>query len=180
MKKDAVSAKERSKLLEEELLKDPLTGVFNRRAYDRLMEQEFSRYTRYGTVFSVILFDVDHFKRINDTYGHATGDTCLTEILKRVKPALRETDLLARYGGEEFIILLPETDSTSASRVAEKLRQIVENIDFIHKGKQVKITISLGVTEASPSDKSHQEIFTRMDQAMYEAKHAGRNRVEIK
>jgi len=180
MKKDVVSAKERSRHLEEELLKDPLTGVFNRRAYDGLMEQEFSRYTRYGTVFSIILFDVDHFKRVNDTYGHAIGDTCLTEILKRVKPALRETDLLARYGGEEFIILLPETDSTSASQVAEKIRQIVENIEFVHKGEQVRITISLGVTEASPSDKRHQEIFTRMDQAMYEAKQAGRNRVEVK
>ena len=83
MKKDVLSAKERSKHLEEELLKDPLTGVFNRRAYDRLMEQEFNRYIRYGTVFSVILFDVDHFKRINDTYGHAVGDKCLTEIIRQ-------------------------------------------------------------------------------------------------
>ena len=98
----------------------------------------------------------------------------------RVKPALRETDLLARYGGEEFIILLPETDNSSAFKVAEKLRSVVENIEFLHKNTRVKITISLGVTEASPSDKNHQEVFTRMDQAMYAAKHAGRNRVEIK
>lgn len=180
MKKDILTAKERSKYLEEELLKDPLTGVFNRRAYDRLIKQEFNRYIRYGTVFSVILFDVDHFKRINDTYGHAVGDKCLTEIINRVKPALRESDFLARYGGEEFIILLPETDNSSASKVAEKLRSVVENIEFLHKKKCVKITISLGVTEATPGDKNYQEIFTRMDQAMYAAKHAGRNRVEIK
>jgi len=180
MKKDILTAKERSKHLEEELLKDPLTGVFNRRAYDRLIKQEFNRYIRYGTVFSVILFDVDHFKRINDTYGHAVGDKCLMEIISRVKPALRESDFIARYGGEEFITLLPETDNSSASKVAEKLRSVVENIEFLHKKKSVKITISLGVTEATPGDKNYQEIFTRMDQAMYAAKHAGRNRVEIK
>jgi diguanylate cyclase len=180
MKKDILTAKERSKHLEEELLKDSLTGVFNRRAYDRLIEQEFNRYVRYGTVFSVILFDVDHFKKINDTYGHAVGDKCLTEIISRVRPVLRESDFLARYGGEEFIILLPETDNSSAVKVAEKLRSVVENIEFLHKKKSVKVTISLGVTEAAPGDKNYQEIFTRMDQAMYAAKHAGRNRVEIK
>ncbi len=82
-----------------------MTGAFNRRAYDRFIRQEFNRYLRYGTVFSVILFDVDHFKLINDTYGHAVGDKCLLEIINRVKPVLRETDFLARYGGEEFVIL---------------------------------------------------------------------------
>jgi len=93
---------------------------------------------------------------------------------------LRETDFLARYGGEEFIILLPETDSSSAANVAEKLRSVVENIEFLHRKNIVRITISLGVTEAVPGDKNHQEIFSRMDQAMYAAKHAGRNRIEIK
>jgi len=180
MKKNIFSAKKHSKHLEEELLKDPLTGAFNRRAYDRFIRQEFNRYLRYGTVFSVILFDVDHFKLINDSYGHAVGDKCLLEIIDRVKPVLRETDFLARYGGEEFVILLPETDSTSAAKVAEKLRSVVENIEFLHRKETVRITISLGVTEAVPGDKNHQEVFSRMDQAMYTAKNAGRNRIEIK
>ncbi len=180
MKKNILSAKEHSKHLEEELLKDPLTGAFNRRAYDQFIRQEFNRYLRYGTVFSVILFDVDHFKLINDTYGHAVGDKCLLEIINRVKPVLRESDFLARYGGEEFVILLPETDSTSAAKVAEKLRSVVENIEFMHRKETVKITISLGVAEAVPGDKNHQEVFSRMDQAMYTAKNAGRNRIEIK
>jgi len=180
MKKNIFSAKKHSKHLEEELLKDPLTGAFNRRAYDRFIRQEFNRYLRYGTVFSVILFDVDHFKLINDTYGHAVGDKCLLEIIDRVKPVLRETDFLARYGGEEFVILLPETDSTSAAKVAEKLRSVVENIEFLHRKETVRITISLGVTEAVPGDKNHQEVFSRMDKAMYTAKNAGRNRIEIK
>jgi len=180
MKKNILSAKEHSKHLEEELLKDPLTGAFNRRAYDRFIRQEFNRYLRYGTVFSVILFDVDHFKLINNTYGHAVGDKCLLEIINRVKPVLRETDFLARYGGEEFVILLPETDSTSAAKVAEKLRSVVENIEFLHRKETVRITISLGVTEAVPGDKNHQEVFSRMNQAMYTAKNAGRNRIEIK
>lgn len=172
-----LSANDTNKRLARELLTDPLTDIYNRRAYDRRINEEIARYRRYETIFSLLLFDVDHFKRINDRYGHAIGDKCLQEIIKRIKPVLRESDFFARYGGEEFIILLPETNQKGATVVAEKLRSLVENIDFLHKENRVKITISIGVTGVLPEDENHETIFSRVDLAMYEAKNSGRNRV---
>ncbi|RJP81280.1 MAG: GGDEF domain-containing protein [Desulfobacteraceae bacterium] len=177
MKEKISTADEQSRILEQELLSDPLTGANNRRAYDRTIENEMSRYRRYKRPFSLLLLDVDHFKKINDTYGHVIGDKCLKEIIKRIKPALRETDFLARYGGEEFIVILPETGGEIAQQTAERLRSIIENIEFLHKKEQVKITISIGATQARPEDETHESIFHRTDKALYEAKNAGRNRV---
>ena len=127
----------------------------------------------------MLLLDVDHFKNINDTYGHTIGDKCLKEIIKRIKPALRDTDFLARYGGEEFIVILPETGGEIAKEAAERMRSIVENIEFLHKKELVKITISIGVTQVMPSDETHEAIFHRTDQALYKAKNSGRNRVVL-
>jgi diguanylate cyclase (GGDEF)-like protein len=177
MKEKISTADEQSRILELELLSDPLTGANNRRAYDRTIENEMNRYRRYKRPFSLLLLDVDHFKIINDSYGHAIGDKCLKEIIKRIKPALRETDFLARYGGEEFIVILPETGGEIAKQTAERLRGIVENIEFLHKKELVKITISIGATQAMPEDETHESIFHRTDKALYEAKNAGRNRV---
>lgn len=171
---------EQSKQMEQELLRDPLTGASNRRAYDRNIETEMNRYKRYQRPFSLLLLDVDHFKKVNDTYGHAIGDKCLQEIIKRIQPTLRETDFLARYGGEEFIVILPETTGEIARETAERLRSVVENIAFLHKKDQVTITISIGVTEVTASDATHESIFQRTDQALYEAKRSGRNRVVLK
>jgi diguanylate cyclase len=179
MKNKISTVNEQSRMLEQELLTDPLTGAYNRRAYDRNIEHEMSRYLRYKRPFSMLLLDVDHFKKINDTYGHTIGDKCLKEIIKRIKPALRETDFLARYGGEEFIVILPETDGEIAKEAAERMRSIVEKIEFLHKKEQVKITISIGVTQVMPSDETHEAIFHRTDQAMYKAKNSGRNRVVL-
>lgn len=180
MKNKVSSAEEHAKTLEKELLVDPLTGAYNRRAYDNKVEEEMERFLRYQNIFSLLLFDVDHFKKINDTYGHAVGDKCLKEIIARIKPAIRKVDFLARYGGEEFVIILPETDRTMAEKVAEKLRKIVESIEFLHKGEIVHITISFGITQVKPEDKSHEDVFSRVDQAMYDAKKGGRNRVVAK
>jgi len=177
MKNKTFSAEKNAESLEQELLKDALTGIFNRRAYDQRAKSEMQRYLRYQTDFSVILFDIDHFKLINDQYGHATGDRCLKEIISRVKPIIRETDFLARYGGEEFIILLPETTGDNALIVSEKLKSVVENIEFLHKGDPIKITISAGVSQAKPGDSNYGNIFDRTDQALYQAKNTGRNRV---
>lgn len=179
MKNKISTVNEQSRMLEQELLNDPLTGAYNRRAYDRNIENEMSRYLRYKRPFSMLLLDVDHFKKINDTYGHTIGDKCLKEIIKRIKPALRDTDFLARYGGEEFIVILPETDGEIAKEAAERIRSIVENIEFLHKKDLVKITISIGVTQVMPSDESNEAIFHRTDQALYEAKNSGRNRVVL-
>ena len=180
MKKEASSARDNVEELERELHIDQLTGSLNRRAYDKRVEEEITRYKRYGRAFSLLIFDVDLFKRVNDTYGHATGDKCLKEIIVRIKPLLRDCDLLARFGGEEFVVLLPETSRDGALDVAEKLRQAVEKIEFLHKDDLVQITISVGVTEIIPEDEIAESLFVRMDMAMYEAKNSGRHRVAFR
>jgi diguanylate cyclase len=177
MKDEIKSAKERAEQLEHELLIDPLTGIYNRRAYDFRIEEELKRFHRYGNIFAVIILDVDRFKRINDQYGHNVGDLCLKELINRIKPLFREADFLARFGGEEFVVLLPETRIDGAAGVAEKLRKLIEKTDFLHKGEPVKVTISLGVTEVRQEDTTYEPLFERADRAMYQAKETGRNRV---
>ncbi|MFZ5569233.1 MAG: diguanylate cyclase [Thermodesulfobacteriota bacterium] len=179
MKNQIQAAEERASSLEQELLRDPLTGAYNRRAYDRRIIEELHRYLRYQTIFSLLLFDVDHFKRINDTYGHTVGDKCLKEIIARITMMLRKCDFPARYGGEEFVLILPETSCEQGRSVGEKIRQLVEKIDFIHKGDTIRITVSVGVTQVAPDDKDPETIFTRLDQAMYAAKNSGRNTVVV-
>ncbi|MBW2367526.1 MAG: diguanylate cyclase [Deltaproteobacteria bacterium] len=177
LKGQVQSTRQRAEKLESELLMDALTGIFNRRAYDRRLDEELKRFKRYGHVFSIILFDMDHFKKINDQYGHSVGDLCLTGTMDRIHPLLRETDFLARYGGEEFVALLPETQISGAMGVAEKLRALIEKTDFIHKADTVHVTMSFGVTEVRTSDQTVKDIFDRADRALYEAKESGRNRV---
>ena len=177
MKEEVSSAKQRANELEKEILVDPLTGVYNRRAYDKRIKEELQRFMRYGSPFSIVILDVDHFKSVNDQYGHAVGDLCLKEIIIRVQPMLRESDFLARFGGEEFVVLLPETEHKGAVDAAEKLRQSIEKTEFLHPGDKVAITISLGVTQVTADDLSPESLFTRVDQALYRAKNEGRNRV---
>jgi diguanylate cyclase (GGDEF)-like protein len=177
MKDEIQTAWQRAKALEQELLIDPLTGIYNRRAYDRRIEEELKRYQRYHRVFSLLVFDVDHFKRINDRYGHSVGDMCLKEIINRVNMVLRKSDFLSRYGGEEFVAIVPETNAEGAQGLAEKIRSTVEQTQFIHKSEAVKITISIGLTQIMPGDRVHDHIFSRADRAMYNAKQSGRNRV---
>ncbi len=175
MKNEITSERERASLLEQEVLIDPLTGVYNRRAYERRIKEELQRYLRHKHPFSVLLLDVDHFKSINDQYGHAVGDLCLKEIINRVRPLLRKSDFLARFGGEEFILLLPETLQPGAMEVAEKLRTCIEKTEFLHRGNTVPITISIGVTQVMSTDRQSETLFSRVDKAMYRAKASGRN-----
>ncbi|MBU1193874.1 MAG: GGDEF domain-containing protein [Proteobacteria bacterium] len=165
--------------LEKKLNQDQLTGAFNRRAYDNKMEEEMARFLRYDSGFSILLIDADNFKRINDNYGHAIGDKCLQEIIKRSIPLLRKNDMLARYGGEEFVVIMPETDTAGAREVAEKIRQTIEKIEFIYKNEKVKVTVSIGVSGTQKGDTTHQQIFERADIAVYKAKEQGRNRVLV-
>jgi len=175
MKKATLKAQQ----MEKEILLDPLTGAYNRRAYDKRVKEEVERFFRYNTVFSMILFDIDHFKNINDTYGHDVGDKCLYEIIQTVTPFLRQSDFLTRYGGEEFILILPETELEGASMVAEKIRKTVEEISFIYKKEKVAITVSLGVTSIISDDSGYDSLFDRLDKAMYKAKNSGRNKVVV-
>jgi diguanylate cyclase (GGDEF)-like protein len=168
-----------SEELEVKLNQDQLTGAYNRRAYDKRIEEEMARFLRYGTQFSLLLIDADKFKLINDNYGHAIGDKCLQEIIKRTMPLLRKNDMLARYGGEEFMVIMPETDTNGAKEAAEKIRQTIEKIEFIYKKEKVRVTVSIGVAQSREGDKNHQQIFERSDIAVYKAKEQGRNRVLV-
>lgn len=163
--------------LEKETFLDPLTRIPNRRAYDLRIKEELQRYHRYRQSFSLLLFDVDHFKKVNDSFGHWAGDKCLREAIKRIKPVMRDSDFLARYGGEEFVIILPGTDRESARAVAERLRVMIEKTHFMFQGQEIPLTISIGVTETESSDTNQQVLFSRVDAAMYQAKRSGRNQV---
>ncbi len=177
LKEELDRATRHSKELERKLNRDPLTGAFNRRAYNKRIQDEMDRFLRYGTIFSLLMLDVDHFKNVNDKYGHAVGDKCLQEIIKRTITHLRKSDMLARYGGEEFTVIMPETDGKGAVAVAEKIRQTIEKIEFIYKKDVVKVTVSIGVSQVKEGDKTPDDIFDRADTAVYQAKNSGRNMV---
>ncbi len=169
---DITQRKEWEQKLEKLATTDGLTGILNRYAFNKFLEEEIYRAERYGTKFSIILFDIDNFKKINDTYGHLTGDEVLKETVNIVKKQIRKSDVFARWGGEEFIILLP--NGTDAVEVAEKIRKTIANSFFI--GPE-KITVSFGVTSFKEGDTIN-SIIKRADQALYLAKENGKNRVE--
>lgn len=156
-------------------LQDALTEIPNRLAFNERMEQEYKRWQRYKKPLSVIIWDVDDFKNINDTYGHKAGDRVLRTVAQVLQDHIRETDFLARYGGEEFITLLPETDLESAKQVADKLCRSVEACDFHHGDQPVRITVSGGVAEFTGNDDTD-SIVQRADGCLYAAKRAGKNR----
>lgn len=168
-----------SEELEKKLHLDQLTGAYNRRAYNKKINEEMERFKRYGTIFSLLVIDADKFKTINDRFGHSIGDRCLKEIIRRTLPLLRTNDMLARYGGEEFTVIMPETDETGARNVAEKIRQTIEKIEFLYKQEAVRITVSIGISQVRQGETTHQDVFERADVAVYKAKENGRNRVQI-
>jgi len=163
------------KLLEKKAYYDKLTQIFNRTKFDDLLEYEVKRNHRYNSNLSLILFDIDHFKSVNDTYGHMVGDEVLKTIAKVVKEKIRETDIFARWGGEEFVILMPQTDIDNAITIAEYIRELLEST--VHKDVG-KSTCSFGLTSLKENDRI-EEFLERADDALYKAKKNGRNRVEI-
>ena len=156
---------------------DSLTGIFNRRHFFALARGEVERSRRYQYPLSLIMLDIDHFKQVNDTYGHATGDMILQQIAQRCRKNLRETDIFGRYGGEEFVVLLPLTDLENARLVAERLR--LEAAEVGREANVEGVTISLGVAAMSGSGEDPESLLGKADQALYAAKQAGRNRVEV-
>ncbi|MFH1018939.1 MAG: GGDEF domain-containing protein [Pseudomonadota bacterium] len=157
---------------------DGLTGLFNKNFFlDRLAE-EFSRSKRYDRSLSLLFFDFDHFKRINDTHGHLAGDEILKKASSLIQRNLRKEDLCGRYGGEEFGVLLPETPHKNALFLAEKLRKLVESTSFEHAGKAIPVTISFGVSTLTKDVKNPTQFVEMVDQALYRAKQAGRNCVK--
>lgn len=157
---------------------DPLTGTANRRYFFERAEQEFMRSRRYQTPLSITLIDVDHFKHINDQYGHATGDEVLKLLSQKISALLRESDLLARIGGEEFAILMPSTGLAGAALMAERLRLTIAEEASPVAGLMLHLRFSAGVTQLKAQDQSIEDCLRRADEAMYKAKQAGRDRVE--
>ncbi len=174
---------------------DPLTNISNRRYFFEQAEQEYVRSQRYDLVFSVLMVDIDHFKVINDSYGHQTGDQVISGVAQTLADTLRQVDLIGRYGGEEFALLLPETPLVAAASVGERLRQRFANLKFPVKHRNansanlathqlgqlrddgfiLQVTISVGVAEYRPTDNNIDDVLERADQALYQAKANGRN-----
>lgn len=157
---------------------DKLTQVYNRNYISEVLEAEFKRAVALHTDFSIIIFDIDNFKKINDTYGHDGGDYILRELALTVRSQkLRERDLVGRYGGEEFLVILPGSPVDQAAEVAERIRKAVESHEFLYEGKKVPLTISLGVAGATPAQQSATDIYKEADRALYYSKHNGKNKV---
>lgn len=158
---------------------DALTGIANRRHFIEVAEREMPRAQRYGRPMSVLVFDVDHFKSVNDRYGHAIGDEALKAIARATLRTLRESDLFGRLGGEEFGVLLPETDLTGAADLAERLRAAIAVTRVEAEGDQVALSVSIGCADIGADDEGIDCVLVRADQALYRAKNGGRNRVEV-
>lgn len=171
------------KAAEEELRRlattDPLTGVANRRRFMEAAERELMRARRYGRPLSLLMLDVDHFKSINDGYGHAVGDDVLTCLASAARECMREIDVVGRLGGEEFAVLLPETSLTEAVGAAERLRRHLAELELQTRNDVVRFTVSVGVATCRDEDCSIEGALTRADHALYDAKRGGRNRVAV-
>jgi diguanylate cyclase (GGDEF)-like protein len=159
-----------------EAMTDPLTGLLNRRHFIELSTREETRSRRHGLAFSVLMLDIDHFKRINDTYGHPVGDQAIKALARLCGQGLRPHDILARYGGEEFVLTLPQTEQEGAQVVAERIRQMVEQHELTTEQGAIRFTVSIGVSTYRKG-KNFEQVVERADQALYRAKQDGRNRV---
>jgi len=156
---------------------DGLTQIFNKRYFVETLERELSRARRYDRPLALMMFDIDHFKRCNDTYGHRAGDHVLRHMADIVRQRARKVDVVARYGGEEFAVILPEIDELGAAQFAETVREMVEQEEFSFEGRRIPLTISIGVAELEPEVANADDLIKRADARLYLAKQSGRNRV---
>ncbi len=164
--------------LEQQTKEDVLTGLYNRRYLDLRLENEFARAKRYRRNLTVIMADIDHFKRINDSFSHQTGDQVLKKVAGIFVENCRGVDIIARYGGEEFVLVLPETPSSGGILVCERIRRTIEEYRWSEIGEGLKVTVSFGLCyDASLS--SHREMLASADAKMYQAKNDGRNQVKF-
>ena len=156
---------------------DPLTTAANRRAFEEMLSQEFSRFKRSRKEYALIMIDIDHFKSVNDEYGHSVGDKVLIEVTEKCKDSLRYHDIVARLGGEEFCILLPYTNAMQAKQIAERLRGKIESMQIISEGNRINVTVSVGLSLVCLDDSDGHDAMQRADQKLFEAKDLGRNTV---
>lgn len=165
--------------LREQAMTDPLTGLYNRRYFSDALARELSRAKRSGGPVSVMLMDLDFFKKVNDTWGHPAGDAVLKAIGSLIRKSLRGSDIAARQGGEEFAMLMPQTAGAIVAQRAEAMRREVEAMTIQYGTESIRVTASFGVAERGPSTESPADLMKTVDEAMYAAKAAGRNRVSL-
>ncbi|WP_285418795.1 diguanylate cyclase [Pseudomonas sp. efr-133-TYG-5] len=178
MEQEALGYREHLEEQRQKALVDPLTGLPNRAAWSERLEHEIAQWQQHGNTLSLAMLDLDHFKRINDNYGHLAGDKVLKIIATVLRKRLRSHDFIARFGGEEFVLLLPATPPAVGAKLLETLRAAIEACPFHFKGERVTITLSMGLASFRPGEHSDL-VLKRADQALYRAKNAGRNRVEL-
>jgi len=166
-----------NKTLEQMTNHDNLTSLYNRVYVEKQIDFEFAKAKRYGNIFSVIFFDIDKFKNVNDEYGHLAGDEVLKNTSATIKRQLRSSDIMGRYGGEEFLVLLPETPLASAASLSQRLRISIEKMTTTYRDRPIKISISLGVVHFRPDIKNYLQLIHEADIALYHSKKNGRNAV---
>jgi len=171
--------RERSEELRRLATVDHLTGCFNRRYFMNAADTEISRTRRHDRPLAVAMLDIDHFKQVNDTYGHQAGDLVLIKVAKSCEQALRDEDILGRIGGEEFAVLLPETCEEDALSVLTRMCDNIRALIFVHDGQKIQVTVSVGLTLVLPKDISIDDAIKRADAGLYLAKNAGRDRIVI-
>lgn len=165
-----------SLLLEKEAITDPLTGLYNRRYFLQQGQKELLRARRYCYPLSLLMLDLDHFKKVNDIYGHAIGDQVLIRTARRILDSIRDVDIAARYGGEEFVVLLPETNIKSATTVAERIREKIASTPYkVKQNLELNLTVSIGTATLPKETTDLRELIDLADQGLYEAKKRGRN-----
>jgi diguanylate cyclase (GGDEF)-like protein len=158
---------------------DGLTGLYNRRAWEHHLQTEFKRFPRSGKACTLVMFDIDHFKRVNDTYGHQAGDEVIRITSALLQETKREMDIAGRYGGEEFCVILLDTDSQGGVIFAERLRKAVEATRVNYDGQEIRFCISLGVAEIGRELSHHSIWLEQADKALYQSKEGGRNRTTL-
>jgi len=157
---------------------DPLTGMQNRRGMDAVLLREVARARRSGSVLSLSMIDIDHFKKLNDSYGHHAGDRALVHLAEITRSVLRETDIVVRYGGEEFLMIFPETDLNGARFVVDRLKLVVQKTPLIYEGRKISLNFSAGIAQLQP-DENGSALVLRADRAVLQAKRDGRNRIVV-
>jgi diguanylate cyclase len=177
IKQEADAIRKKSDEIEYDAIRDALTGLYNRKAYDQRMAETIADVNRYDVTISLMICDIDFFKNINDTHGHKVGDLALKKLASLLKERLRINDIITRYGGEEFVVLLPHTDIDGAQIAGEGIRSYIDKASFSYKGQKIPLTISVGVSQFRKGDDKN-SVFERADKALYLAKQSGRNVVK--
>jgi diguanylate cyclase (GGDEF)-like protein len=167
---------QQNRILETLSITDSLTGLYNRSKLDAILSDQLARFRRTQREFTLLMMDIDHFKTLNDTYGHLAGDEVLAAVAKILVQSIRSIDYAARYGGDEFIIILVETSAEQAMKTAERICDQVEGMVYNIDSSSIAVTVSIGIVQCQPGEETPTAVLSRADRALYEAKHAGRNR----